>query len=58
VKKFILVTSVGCGDSKDAPGERVYKVLEPVLVQKNKAEEKLKVRPGVARYKGVGGGRC
>ncbi len=21
VKKFILVTSVGCGDSKDAPGE-------------------------------------
>ncbi len=23
VKKFILVTSVGCGDSKDAPGEQV-----------------------------------
>jgi nucleoside-diphosphate-sugar epimerase len=23
VKKFILVTSIGCGDSKDAPGEQV-----------------------------------
>jgi hypothetical protein len=43
VKKFILVTSIGCGDSKDAPGEQVYKVLEPVLVQKDKAEERLKV---------------
>eukprot|EP00878_Enallax_costatus_P001988 GHUV01002152.1.p1 GENE.GHUV01002152.1~~GHUV01002152.1.p1 ORF type:complete len:274 (+),score=109.52 GHUV01002152.1:168-989(+) len=42
VKKFILVTSIGCGDTKDAPGEQVYKVLEPVLVEKNKAEEKLK----------------
>lgn len=44
VKKFILVTSIGCGDSKDAPGEQVYKVLEPVLLQKDKAEERLKVR--------------
>jgi hypothetical protein len=43
VKKFILVTSIGCGDSRDAPGEQVYKVLEPVLVQKDKAEERLKV---------------
>eukprot|EP00882_Tetradesmus_deserticola_P005020 GHRQ01005290.1.p1 GENE.GHRQ01005290.1~~GHRQ01005290.1.p1 ORF type:complete len:274 (+),score=130.36 GHRQ01005290.1:209-1030(+) len=42
VKKFILVTSIGCGDSKDAPGEQVYKVLEPVLLQKDKAEERLK----------------
>jgi len=23
VKKFILVTSIGCGDTKDAPGEQV-----------------------------------
>jgi nucleoside-diphosphate-sugar epimerase len=43
VKKFILVTSIGCGDSRDAPGEQVYKVLEPVLVEKDKAEERLKV---------------
>ena len=43
VKKFVLVTSVGCGDSKAAPGPEVYKVLEPVLLEKNKAEEKLKV---------------
>ncbi|GIL51057.1 hypothetical protein Vafri_7191, partial [Volvox africanus] len=42
VKKFILVTSVGCGDSKDAPGERVYNILKPVLVEKDKAEEHLK----------------
>lgn len=42
VKKFILVTSIGCGDTKDAPGEQVYKVLEPVLLEKNKAEEALK----------------
>ena len=47
VKKFILVTSIGCGDTKDAPGEQVYKVLEPVLVEKNKAEEALKVREWV-----------
>eukprot|EP00798_Chlamydomonas_sp_ICE-L_P006405 gene6405-3020_t len=54
VTKFILVTSIGCGDSKDAPGEQVYKILEPVLVQKDKAEAKLQesglpyviVRPG------------
>eukprot|EP00877_Chromochloris_zofingiensis_P001485 jgi/Chrzof1/11337/Cz05g32280.t1 len=46
VKKFVLVTSIGCGDSKDAPGEQVYKVLEPVLLEKNKAEEKLKVCGG------------
>lgn len=44
MKKFVLVTSIGCGDSKDAPGEKVYKVLEPVLLEKNKAEERLKVR--------------
>jgi hypothetical protein len=42
----VLVTSVGCGDSKDAPGPEVYKVLEPVLLEKNKAEEKLKVCVG------------
>ncbi|GLI62108.1 hypothetical protein VaNZ11_004691, partial [Volvox africanus] len=42
VKKFILVTSVGCGDSKDAPGERVYNILKPVLMEKDKAEEHLK----------------
>eukprot|EP00775_Hariotina_reticulata_P010556 gene10556-10716_t len=42
VKKFVLITSIGCGDTKDATGEQVYKVLEPVLLEKNKAEEKLK----------------
>ena len=43
VKKFILLTSIGVGDSKDAPPEQVYNVLKPVLVEKGKAEDKLKV---------------
>ncbi len=47
VKKFVLVTSIGTGDSKDAPPEKVYQVLEPVLVEKEKAEAYLKVLDGV-----------
>lgn len=43
VKKFVLVTSIGTGDSRDAPPEKVYQVLEPVLVEKEKAEAYLKV---------------
>jgi len=54
VQKFILVTSIGTGDSKGAVSDDVYKVLEPVLKEKEKAEEKLKgtsmdwiiIRPG------------
>lgn len=55
VKKFVLVTSIGTGDSKDAPPEQVYGVLKPVLLQKEKAEQHLKevggmdytiIRPG------------
>lgn len=55
VKKFVLVTSIGTGDSKDAPPEQVYGVLKPVLLQKEKAEQRLKeiggmdytiIRPG------------
>eukprot|EP00195_Chlamydomonas_chlamydogama_P013166 CAMPEP_0202905552 /NCGR_PEP_ID=MMETSP1392-20130828/34827_1 /ASSEMBLY_ACC=CAM_ASM_000868 /TAXON_ID=225041 /ORGANISM="Chlamydomonas chlamydogama, Strain SAG 11-48b" /LENGTH=269 /DNA_ID=CAMNT_0049593689 /DNA_START=135 /DNA_END=944 /DNA_ORIENTATION=- len=42
VKKFILVTSIGCGETKDAAGEKVYEVLKPVLVEKDKAEAVLK----------------
>ncbi len=45
VKKFVLVTSIGTGDSKDAPPTQVYDVLKPVLLEKEKAEEALKVRP-------------
>lgn len=47
VKKFVLVTSVGAGDSKDATPPNVYEVLKPVLVEKEKAEQRLKVRPGL-----------
>jgi putative NADH-flavin reductase len=42
VKKFVLVTSVGCGDSKDAPGEKVYAALAPVLREKDRAEAALR----------------
>jgi nucleoside-diphosphate-sugar epimerase len=42
VKKFVLVTSVGCGDSKAAPGEKVYAALEPVLKEKDRAEAALR----------------
>ncbi|KAL4854118.1 hypothetical protein ACK3TF_005117 [Chlorella vulgaris] len=56
VKKFVLVTSIGTGDSKAATPAHVYEVLKPVLLEKEKAEERLKelgteidfviVRPG------------
>lgn len=41
VKKFILVTSIGTGDSKDATPPNVYEVLKPVLIEKEKAENRL-----------------
>lgn len=41
VRKFILVTSIGTGDSKDATPEQVYEVLKPVLLEKEKAENLL-----------------
>lgn len=43
MKKFVLVTSIGTGDSKGAPPKQVYDVLKPILLEKEKAEEKLKV---------------
>lgn len=56
VKKFVLVTSIGTGDSKGATPPHVYEVLKPVLLEKEKAENRLKevgakldfviVRPG------------
>ncbi|KAK9907542.1 hypothetical protein WJX75_005616 [Coccomyxa subellipsoidea] len=46
VKKFVLVTSIGTGDSKDAPPSQVYDVLKPVLLEKEKAEERLKSTGG------------
>lgn len=54
VKKFVLVTSVGCGSSRDAPGEKVYTALKPVLVEKDRAEAALMVRGG--RVHGASGG--
>ncbi|KAG2495215.1 hypothetical protein HYH03_006821 [Edaphochlamys debaryana] len=50
-KKFVLVTSVGCGSSKDAPGEKVYNVLKPVLVEKDKAEAHLQAAGAAGKIK-------
>lgn len=47
-KKFILVTSIGCGDTQDAPGEKVLAVLKPILVEKEKAENALKAQDKMA----------
>eukprot|EP00884_Botryococcus_braunii_P006145 jgi/Botrbrau1/15531/Bobra.0123s0007.1 len=47
VKKFVLVTSIGTGNSKSAPPANVYEVLQPVLLEKEKAEERLKVPSGL-----------
>ena len=50
IKKFVLVTSIGTGDSKSAPPQNVYDALEPVLIEKEKAEEHLKK---IAKEKGI-----
>jgi nucleoside-diphosphate-sugar epimerase len=42
-ERIILVTSIGCGPTKDAVGEDVYKVLEEALVAKDKAERDLRM---------------
>uniref|UniRef100_A0A061QUY2 NAD-dependent epimerase/dehydratase n=1 Tax=Tetraselmis sp. GSL018 TaxID=582737 RepID=A0A061QUY2_9CHLO len=41
VRKFVLVTSIGCGESRDATPAEVYETLKPVLVEKEKAEARL-----------------
>ncbi|CAD7703479.1 unnamed protein product [Ostreobium quekettii] len=41
-KRFLLVTSIGTGDSKDAVAKQTYEVLEKVLIEKEKAERRLK----------------
>lgn len=38
VQRMILVTSIGCGDSKEAAPPSVYEVLKDVLAAKEKAE--------------------
>lgn len=54
-ERIILVTSIGCGSTKDAVSPQVYSVLEEALVAKNKAERDLRtytnldwtiIRPG------------
>mmetsp|Transcript_6159 Transcript_6159/g.13398 ORF Transcript_6159/g.13398 Transcript_6159/m.13398 type:complete len:275 (-) Transcript_6159:54-878(-) len=41
VTRVVLVTSIGCGSSKDATPPSVYEVLKDVLAQKQKAENVL-----------------
>jgi hypothetical protein len=44
VRRFLLVTSIGTGNSADAPPQQVYDVLKPLLLEKSKAEDRLMVR--------------
>lgn len=48
VKKFVLVTFLGCGNTKDAVGPKVYETLKPVLVEKDKAEAALMAQTSMA----------
>ncbi|QYX33565.1 SDR family oxidoreductase [Sphaerospermopsis torques-reginae] len=41
VQKFILVTSIGCGDSVGALPPQALEALKPVLIEKEKAEQHL-----------------
>ena len=41
VARFVLVSSVGCGDSRKALPRTVYELLEPGLVEKERAERVL-----------------
>mmetsp|Transcript_29674 Transcript_29674/g.81569 ORF Transcript_29674/g.81569 Transcript_29674/m.81569 type:complete len:262 (-) Transcript_29674:46-831(-) len=41
VVRIILVTTIGCGNSKDATPESTYEVLKDVILAKNKAENLL-----------------
>ena len=41
IPRVVLVTSIGCGDSKGAPPEAVYEVLRDTLAAKDKAERNL-----------------
>lgn len=42
-ERIVLVTSVGCGETKAALAPPTYKVLEEFLVEKNKAERDLRM---------------
>jgi len=42
-ERIILVTSIGCGTTKDAISPQVYSVLEEALVAKDKAERDLRM---------------
>lgn len=43
VKKFILVTSIGTGNSKDTLDFLTYMILKKIIIEKEKAEKYLQV---------------
>ncbi len=43
VQKFLLITSIGVAETKSAVPPNIYETLEPVLLAKEKAENRLKV---------------
>jgi len=48
VKKFVLITSLGCGETKDAIPAKAYEVLKAVLLEKEKAEAVLMAQDKMA----------
>eukprot|EP00210_Caulerpa_lentillifera_P001402 g1347.t1 len=50
VQKFVLVSSVGAGGSISSISESGFKYLEPVLIEKTKAEEELKTHGQELEY--------
>lgn len=42
-ERIILVTSIGCGSTRNAVSDQVYSVLEEAIVAKNKAERDLRM---------------
>ena len=67
MKKFVLVTSIGCGDSRPSLAPSAAETLGPVLDQKDMAETRLReicedggmefviVRPGGLKSEGASG---
>jgi len=50
VERFVLVTSIGAGNTKDAPPPQVYETLKPILQAKEKAEDYLMKNHGKMEY--------
>lgn len=50
VERFVLVTSIGTGNTKDAPPPQVFDTLKPILEAKERAEDYLIKNAGSMEY--------